>query len=217
MFRSDPNDPNDTIFRYREMYFTRLKSDSIVGTKGHWYMYLNDKESVVYEDIYDGTRLIRKNNQDSIARIYDLIKYPEFKKKHFGGHNTLFEMQFEFRYILQKTESFDMEKLTDTIINGKKCYQILIRLENHVTMPGFAISLEKRDGNISETRYFISKDNYYPLGMLSEFYNTDNPDIRVFMGQKYYDILLNQKIEEDQYNTSESSLSGFEIQQIKPD
>jgi len=25
----------------------------------------------IYEDIYNGNRLIRKNNRDSIARIYD--------------------------------------------------------------------------------------------------------------------------------------------------
>lgn len=58
MARTNPQNINDTIFRYREMYFKRLISDSIVGVKGHWYMYLTDKENIVYEDIYDGNRLI---------------------------------------------------------------------------------------------------------------------------------------------------------------
>ncbi|MCB0824469.1 MAG: hypothetical protein KDC09_17360, partial [Bacteroidales bacterium] len=70
------------------MYFKRLPSDSIVGVQGHWYMYVNDRENVVFEDIYDGNRLIRKNNQDSIVSIYDLDKYSEFKRKHFWSHNT---------------------------------------------------------------------------------------------------------------------------------
>ncbi|MCK5678239.1 MAG: hypothetical protein KAH72_07160, partial [Flavobacteriaceae bacterium] len=43
MVRTNPRNINDTIFRYREMYFKRLISDSIVGVKGHWYMYINDK------------------------------------------------------------------------------------------------------------------------------------------------------------------------------
>lgn len=76
MSRSNPQNINETIFRFREMYFKRLITDSIVGVKGHWYMYVNDKENVIYEDIYDGNRVIRKNNRDSLAVIYDLIKYP---------------------------------------------------------------------------------------------------------------------------------------------
>lgn len=83
MSRTNPRNANDTIQRYREMYFKRLISDSIVGVKGHWYMYIDDKENVIYEDIYDGDRLIRINNRDSVARIYDLVKYPDFKKKPF--------------------------------------------------------------------------------------------------------------------------------------
>ena len=74
MSRTNPQNINDTIFRYREMYFKRLITDSIVGVKGHWYMYVNDKKNVFYEDIYDGNRLTRKNNQDSTVRIYDLDK-----------------------------------------------------------------------------------------------------------------------------------------------
>jgi len=91
MARTNPQNINDTIFRYREMYFKRLISDSIVGVKGHWYMYINDKENVVFEDIYDGYRLIRKNNRDSVARLYSLVKYPDFKNKHFWSHNTLMD------------------------------------------------------------------------------------------------------------------------------
>ncbi len=93
MSRTNPRDINDTIFRYREMYFKRLITDSIVGVKGRWKMYINDKENVIYEDIYDGNRLIRKNNGDSAARIYDLVKYPDSKKDHFWSHNTLYGMQ----------------------------------------------------------------------------------------------------------------------------
>ncbi|MBN2214605.1 MAG: hypothetical protein JW723_10200 [Bacteroidales bacterium] len=61
MARTNPQKVNDTIFQYREMYFKRLIGDSIVGVKGHWYMYVNDKINVIFEDIYDGNKLIRKN------------------------------------------------------------------------------------------------------------------------------------------------------------
>ena len=76
MSRTNPQNINDTISRFREMYFKRMIADSIVGVKGHWYMYIDDKKKVIYEDIYDGNKLIRKNNHDSIAKIYDLAKYP---------------------------------------------------------------------------------------------------------------------------------------------
>lgn len=52
MSRTNPQNTSETIKRYREMYFAKLISDSIVGVKGHWYMYVNDKENVIYEDIY---------------------------------------------------------------------------------------------------------------------------------------------------------------------
>jgi len=69
MSRSNPRNINDTINRYREMCFKRLINDSIVGVKGHWYMYVNDKENIIYEDIYDGNKLIRKNNTSGATTL----------------------------------------------------------------------------------------------------------------------------------------------------
>ena len=172
MVRTNPRSINDTIVRFREMYFKRLISDSIVGVKGHWYMYINDKENVIYEDIFDGNRLIRKNNRDSVVRIYDLTKYPDFKRKHFWSHNTLFGMQYEFKYMLDNTDSYSIERLNDTTINSKDCYQIKVLLENKMTMPGFAIELKDSKGSISETRYFIDQKSNYPIGIKTEFYTT---------------------------------------------
>jgi hypothetical protein len=37
MVRTNPENANEIIYRYREMYFKRLIEDSIVGVKGHWY------------------------------------------------------------------------------------------------------------------------------------------------------------------------------------
>ena len=217
MSRSNPRNINDSIFRYREMYFKRLITDSIVGVKGHWYMYVNDKENVIYEDIYDGNRLIRKNNQDSVARIYDLIKYPEFKRKHFWSHNTLYGMQYEFKYILDNTDSYLIERLNDTIIDSKDCYQIIVRLENKMTMPGFATELENIEGSISENLYFIGKETCYPIRIKGENYSKDNLEQKVFIDQRYYDIEFNITIDEHvRFNTSNESITGFEIEEIKP-
>ncbi len=218
MARSNPRNINDTIFRYREMYFRRLISDSIVGVKGHWYMYINDKENIIYEDIYDGNRLIRKNNRDSVARIYDLIKFPDFKRKHFWSHNTLYGMQYEFRYMLDNTDSYSIERLNDTINNGKDCYQIIVSLENKMTMPGFATELENNEGSISKTNYFIDKETYYPIRMKSERYSIENTEQKIFMDQNFYDIKFNLTIEDDvQFNTSKESITGFEKTEMKPE
>lgn len=216
--RTNPRNINDTIFRYREMYFKRLLTDSIVGVKGHWYMYVNDKENVIFEDIYDGNRLIRKNNRDSAAMIYDLVEYPEFKKKHFWGHNTLYGMQYEFMFILDNIDSYTLERLNDTTIGIKDCYQIRIQLENKMTMPGFAIELEKNEGSISKNYYFIDKETNYPIRMVGESYSTDNPEQKIFIDQMYYDIKFNLIIDENvQFNTSSESIKEFENKEMKPE
>lgn len=218
MSRTNPQNIKDTITRFREMYFERLKTDSIVGVKGHWYMYIDDKENVIYEDIYDGNRLIRKNNRDSSALIYDLIKYPEFNEKHFWGHNTLYGMQYEFKYILAHTDSYAIERLNDTLIDHKNCFQIAVFLDDKMTMPGFATKLEADIGSRSKTIYFIDKKTYYPIRLIGESYSTENPEQIFFMDQKYYDIAFNLKIDAHiQFNTSIGSLAGFRTREMKPE
>lgn len=212
MARTNPKNTNDTIFRYREMYFKRLISDSIVGVKGHWYMYVNDKNTVVYEDIFDGNRLLRKNKLDSIVKVYDLNKYPGFKSQHFWSHNTLYGMQFEFNYMLNKMDSYSIERLNDTMIENINCYQILIVLKDKMTMPGFATKLEENKGSISETTYFINKGTNYPIKMKALFYSTDDPEQKVFIDQTYYDIKFNLKLDElNQFSTTNESIEGYEI------
>jgi hypothetical protein len=217
MTRSNPRNSKDTIFRFREMYFKRLITDSIVGVKGHWYMYVNDKENVIYEDIYDGNRLIRKNNKKQAARVYDLVKYPDFKKKHFWSHNTLYGMQYEFKYMQNHLEDYSIEKLNDTIIDNRNCYQLLLTLEDKMTMPGFATKLENNDGLINKTFYFIDKKNYFPIGIHGENYTRATPQQKVFISQRYYDIKLNLPIEEQtQFNTSNESIGAFTKIEVQP-
>lgn len=211
MARTNPQNTNDTVFRYREMYFKRLISDSIVGVKGHWYMYVNDKNTVIYEDIFNGNRLLRKNNLDSIVKVYDINKYPGFKKQHFWSHNTLYGMQFEFKYILNHKDSYSIERLNDTMVENKNCYQILIELKDNTTMPGFAIKLEENKGSTSETTYFINKLTNYPIKMKALFYSDDHPDQKVFIDQTYYDIKFNLKINDfDRFNTTNESIKEYE-------
>jgi hypothetical protein len=200
------------------MYFKRLITDSIVGVKGHWYMYINDRENIIYEDIYDGDRLVRKNNRDSVVRIYDLVKYPDFKKKHFWSHNTLYGMQYELKYILDNTDSYSIERLNDTVIVNKDCYQIKVELENKMTMPGFSIELEEEKGSISKTLYFIDKNTNYPIRLINEFYSAENPNQKTFIDQRYYDIVFNLTIDWDvQFNTSNESITGFEKKEMNPE
>jgi len=217
MYRSNLQNINDTIYRYREIYFERLINDSIVGVKGHWYMYDANKKDILYEDIFDGNRLIRRNNKDSVARVYDLINYPEFKQSHFWSHNTLYAMQYEFKFMLNNINLFEIERLDDTIYNNIKCYCILISLKDKSTMPGFALKLEDSKGSISNTTYFIDKDTYYPIRIHAEFYTNNYQELVMFYDQRYYDIKFNKPINDNIiFNTKPSSLSGFEVKEVKP-
>lgn len=218
MSRTNPQNIDDTIFRYREMYFKRLITDSIVGVIGHWYMYVNDKENVIYEDIYDGNRLIRKNNPDSVARVYDLVKFPDFKRKHFWSHNTLYGMQYEFRYILDNTDLYSIERLHDTVIDNRDCYQIAVRLDSKMTMPGFETKIENNEGSRSITLYFIDKERDYPIRIKGENFSVDNPEQKIFIDQRYYDIKFNLIIDANvQFNTSNESIAGYEKREMKPE
>ena len=218
MTRTNPQNLKDTISRYREMYFERLPDDSIVGVKGHWFMYVDDKINVLFEDIFDGKKLVRKNNRDSVTRIYDLEKYPGFRKKHFWSHNTPYAMQYEFKYILDHWVSYSTARLNDTSILGNRCFQILVKLEDKETMPGFLTYLEDSEGSISETLLVIDRETYYPVRMKNVRYTADNPERKMFIDQKYCDINFNLNIDEaDYFNTSTESLIGFEIREIQPD
>jgi hypothetical protein len=218
MIRTNPRNINETIVRYREIYFKRLIEDSIVGVKGHWYFYNDDKNKVLYEDIYDGSKLIRKNNRDSTAAVFDLIKYPGFKETHFWGHNTLYSMQFMFKYILENSEYYQIERLNDTILQDINCIQIRIRLENRESaLPGFAYELEDYEGVISTTLLYINKLTYYPIRMKSENYSIENPGEIFFLDQTYSDLKFNINMDEKVlFNTSDDSLFGFKINERKP-
>ena len=218
MARTNPQNISDTIYRFREMYFSRLPDDSLVGVKGHWYMYVDDTVHIIFEDIYDGNRLIRKNNRDSVTRLYDLVRYPAFRDRPFWGHNTPYGMQFEFRYMLDHADSYLFERLNDTLLHGKPCFQVLVRLEGLSSMPGFAARLEADPGSISEARYLIAKGTYYPLGMKGLSYSSDKPEEKIFIDQQYRDIQFNPKMDEGLlFNTSMDSLKGFEIIEMKPE
>lgn len=217
MIRTNPRQLSDTMHRYREMYFQRLITDSIVGVKGHWYFYNDDKSKVWFEDIFDGNRLFRKNNRDSAIRLYDLAKFPDFKKKHFWSHNTLYGMQYTFKYMLENQDLCKIIRLNDTVFMDKDCYQVVIRYEDKITMPGFQTKFENSEGMISTSFYFIDKETFYPVKMYSEFYSKNNPDERVFIDQTYYDIKFNIEINETvQFNTIKENYSGYIITEIEP-
>lgn len=217
MTRTNPRNMEETISRYREIYLKRLNGDSIVGAQGHWHMYINDKKEVVFQDIYDGNMLIRKSNRDSVARIFDLIKHPEFKRNHFWSHNTLYGMQYEMKLMLKKDSPYQVLRLSDTVIQTKPCYRIGVKLENMSTRPGFATKPEHDQGSVSKSIYFIDKRSNYPVRIRSEFFNTKNADQKHFIDQYYHDIKFNIKIDAKIiFNTSKESLSGFSIREIVP-
>jgi hypothetical protein len=102
-------------------------------------------------------------------------------------------------------------------IDSIDCFQIRIRIGNKESMPGFAIKLKDKDGNISLTILFISKLNYYPVRMRLENYSINNPEKTFFTDQTYYDLKFNVKIDTAvRFNTSSDSLIGYSINEMKP-
>lgn len=216
--RTNPRNLNDTIYTNREMYFKRLIGDSIVGVKGHWYFYNDAKTKISFEDIYDSDKLIRKNNKDSTAIKYDLLKNPDFKKKHFWGHNTFYSMQYMYKQILQNSDFYKIEKLKDTIINNTDCHQIIISSENKGSaLPGFKYKLIDMEGNVPIIILNIDKSNYFPIRVRLENYELKNPATRFFIDQLYFDLKYNFKInDKERFNTSDKTLKGFNTSEKTP-
>lgn len=216
--RSNPQHPDDTVYTYREMYFKRLVSDSIVGVKGRWYFFNASKERINYEDIYDGDMLIRKNNRDSVALIYDLLKYPEFKFGHFWGHNTPFSLQYTLKQILKDPWFFYISMLNDTLIDKKACYQIHITTENKGSdLPGFKFKLIDKPGQGARIILNIDKSNFYPVRVRMENYHLDQANKVFFLDQVYFDLEFNiRKIDSGQFDTSVNKLKGFSLIEKTP-
>ena len=217
MIRTNPQNISEIISRYREMYFERLKEDSLVGVKGHWYMYVDDKENVIYEDIYDGNKLIRKNNRNRTAIIYDFLKYPLFRERQFWSHNTPFSMQYMFSSILKNKNIYKIKRLDDVVINNIDCFHIMIRLEDKESMPGYSYNPVDKEGSVSITEIFIDKKNYFPIRMRMENYTKANPGQIFFTDQIYYDIKFNIKLNaKELFDTSSNILDGYDINEIEP-
>ncbi|MCK4661826.1 MAG: hypothetical protein KAT68_03090 [Bacteroidales bacterium] len=213
LIRGNTENTNNVIPKERAFYYERLKSDSIIGAKAHIYFY--DSNYVFHEDIYDGDRLIRKHNVDSSAVIFDLIKYPDLRKKPFWGKTTPYTMQYMLKYALENIEYYILKLENDTIINGVNCYYLRTILEKKALMPGFnKITV---DTNRVETMVlFIDKLNYYPQKMRLETYFFDSPDNIYFTDHHFYNIKFNPELNDSLFITSDEVVKGFKINEIKP-
>ena len=127
-------------------------------------------------------------------------------------------MQYEFKHILDNIDLYAIERLNDTIIDHRDSYQVLVQLDNKMTMPGFATELKDDKGSISKTLYFIDKEKFYPNRIKGESYSIDNPEQKAFIEQRYYDIKYNISIDEFvRFNTTNESLKGFKVLEMKPE
>lgn len=197
----------------RTFFYKRLKSDSITGAKTHIYFY--DSTYVFLEDIYDGNKLIRKHNRDSSARVYDLIKYPDLKKKSFWGKTSPYVIQYMLKYALENKDAYLFELGEDTLVNGKNCYCLKTVLEKKALMPGFyefAVDTNRVEAMIM----FIDKLTYYPQRIRMEVYFIDNPDNVYFVDNAFYNIKFNLELNDSLFNTSEKVVEGFRLDEIEP-
>ncbi len=213
LLRGNTENDNNVSPKERVFYYMRLKSDSIIGAMAHIYFY--DSSYVYHEDIYDGNRLIRKHNVNGSATIFDLIKYPDLKKKPFWGKTSPYTMQYMLNYALENKEHYIFELGNDTIINGTNCYCLKTILEKKALMPGFYKFTV--DTNRVETMVlFIDKLSFYPQTMRMEVYFLDNPDNVYYTDNHFYNIKFNIEINDSLFITSDNVIEGFTINEIKP-
>ena len=197
----------------RSYYYERLRSDSIVGAKAHIYFF--DSTYVFLEDIYDGNKLIRKHNRDSSARVYDLLKYPELRKKSFWGKTTPYVIQYMLNYAIDNKEFYSFDLGRDTIINQINCYYLKTVLRKKALIPGF-YKFEIDTNRVETMILFIDKLSYYPQKIRMEVYFIDNPENIYFTDNTFYNIEFNLELNDSLFNTAEKVIKGFRIKEIKP-
>ena len=197
----------------RTFYYERLKPDSIIGAKAHIYFF--DSTYVFLEDIYDGNKLIRKRNRDSSARVFDLIKYPDLRKKPFWGKTTPYVIQYMLNQAIENKDFYTFELGKDTVINERVCYYLKTILRKKALMPGF-YKFENDSNRVETMILFINKLNYYPQRIRMEAYFIDNPDNVYFTDNTFYNINFNPELNDSLFNTSDKVIKGFRINEIKP-
>lgn len=212
-FRGNTENPEHVKLTERKFQYVRLKFDSIIGAKAHIYYY--DSSSIFLEDIYDGNKLIRKRNRDSSAQVYDLLKYPNFKKKPFWGKTTPFVIQYMIKYAVENQDCYSFELGKDTIIGGSNCYYLKSVLKRKALMPGFH-KFENDTNRVETMILYIDKLNYYPRRIRMEVYFIDEPDHIYFTDNTFFNLKFNLKLNDSLFNTAEKVIDGFRINEMKP-
>ncbi len=212
-FRGNTANPENERQTERTFCYDRLITDSITGARAHICFY--DSVHVFGEDIYDGNRLIRKHNDDSTAIVYDLLKYPDLKKKPFWGKTSPYVIQYMLKYAIENKEHYQFVREADETVNGKDCYCLKTILEKKALMPGFYKYTV--DTNRVETMIlFIDKESFYPQRMRMEVYFYDNPDDVYYVDNTFLNLKFNVKFSDSLFNTSDEVIDGFEITEVKP-
>jgi outer membrane lipoprotein-sorting protein len=206
-------DSAQVIEKYRQFYYKELPEDSIVGAKAHIYFY--DEDFVFLEDIYDGDCLIRKHNRDSAARIYDLLKYPELKKKPFWGKTSPYVIRYMLQYAIQHEDSYTFELGNDTLLGEIDCYCVKTVLNGKALMPGF-YQFQTDSNRVETMTLFIDKSNYYPQRVRLEVYFKDDKDKIYFTDNSFYNLEFNPVLSDSLFNTNRAIVKGFRINEIKP-
>ena len=211
--RTNPKNTDEVIERDRSFIYQKLPGDSITGAKAHIYYY--SEGVLVFEDIYDGNFLIRKNYFDSTARLYDLLKYPEIKKSNrFWRKNTPYTMQAMLDFVLKNKTEYKIELLNDTIIEKTECFCVRTTLEDKTTIPGYNRNFTKNAGYVETSYFYINKHNYYPLKMRIELYEKDKPEEVFFTDHQFYDIIFNPDINEEVFSNEQENISNFSVKNI---
>ena len=213
LLRGNSMDESSVLMRERKFYYSRLKTDSLIGAKAHIYFF--DSSYIFHEDIYDGDRLIRKHNIDSSAKVYDLIKYPALKNKPFWGKTTPYVIQYMLEYSLKNKEHYEFELGNDTLINEKECYHLKTILKKKALMPGF-YEFTIDTNRVETVNLFVDKLNFYPQSMRLEIYFLDNPESVYFSDHRFYDIQINPELNDSLFVTSREVIKGFKINEIQP-
>ncbi len=208
-------DPDYITESSREYYIDRLPKDALAGAKVHIFYKLND--IVANQDIYDGYKLIRKNNNYNYAAVYDYKKYPELREDNdYWNKYTPENIRRVLKAIIKNRNEIDIEmiKLDTAYVEDFTALRFL--LDNLTIKPGAKEVIQAYPGYISTFDIYFDNKNYFPRKIRIEWFHKSDTAKVLFYDEFNYGMKFNYMIVDSMFHTRSYVLQGYEVGEMKP-
>ena len=208
-------DPDFIRESSREYFIDRLRKDKLAGAKVH--ILYKVKDVVVNQDIYDGNKLIRKNNNYNYAAVYDFKKYPELKENNnYWNIYTPENTKRVLKALIKNKGEIDISMIQLDTAYTNDFTAIRFVMDNLTVKPGTEKIIQDYPGYISTIDIYFDKKNYFPSKIRTEWFHKSDTAKVLFSDEFNYGMKFNYMIVDSMFHTRSYVLQGYEFGEMKP-